>query len=116
MPSREKVVELALRGIRPKAIAEQLGCEPTTVHALISAARRKGVVIPHFGKGVEPAITPPEAPVARNLVIPIRLFSLLQKRSEERSMTVQEYAQTLLERALLGTIALNDENPERRHS
>ena len=104
-----EIVSLAKQRVRPVAIANQLGIHPNTVYENIRKARKRGET---FAKGREveadgtgEAISPV---TPRNLLIPMRLHSLLELRASERGMTTSEYGQRLLERALLGTVVRHD--------
>ncbi len=107
MVNRAAVISLAKGGTRPKAIARQLSCHPNTVYECIRAARKRGENIPPFGKGVLPETPQPEAPSVRQIVVPVRLFSLLEKHAERKGVSITEAARRLLEDALLGGVTPN---------
>ncbi len=107
-----EIVSLAKQRVRPVAIANQLGIHPNTVYENIRKARKRGEDIETFAKGREvdadgtgEAISPV---TPRNLLIPMRLHSLLELRASERGMTTSEFGQRLLERALLSTVVRHD--------
>lgn len=103
MLDRAKIIRLAKEGNRPKAIAHALGHHPNTIYDVLRAARRKGDPIPLFSTAkVKETETPVETPVPRQIIVPLRLFSMLQAEADRRGKTTTETAQRLLEDALLG--------------
>ena len=113
MKSRSaEIVSLALLRVPPKMIAQQLSVHPNTVYQRIREARRAGEVIPAFkttskpeaaGDAPQPAAVE-TAPLTKQIVVSIRLYSLLMIEAERRGLTPTEAAQRLLEKALLGTV------------
>ena len=113
MKSRSaEIVSLALLRVPPKMIAQQLSVHPNTVYQRIREARRAGEVIPAFKTTSKPEVVlnapQPEqidtGPLTKQIVVSMRLYSLLTTEAERRGLTPTEAAQRLLEKALLGTV------------
>jgi hypothetical protein len=49
--TEQRVVSLALTGVRPLLIAEEVGCRPQTVYHYLGLARKRGIAIPKFKTG-----------------------------------------------------------------
>jgi len=108
-----EIVSLALQRVPPAIIAQRLGVHKSTVYDVIRQARRAGTNIPAFStvsKAVagEPLAQKPEALGAaqptRQIVVSMRLYSLLEREADRRGLTPTEAARRLLEKALLGTV------------
>lgn len=109
-----EIVSLALQRVPPKVIAQRLCVHPNTVYQRIRKARQAGEVIPTFkakpkGPAVEaePSERPEKAetsPSTKQIVVSVRLYSLLTTEAARRGLTPTEAAQRLLEKALLGTV------------
>jgi len=111
-----KITRLAKNRVRPAEIAEQLNVSRSAVYSVIRDARRRGVVIPLFSHhSLKPGVVGnndsavasgyPCLPVTtRQLVVPVRIYSLLEREAERHGLTTSEAAGKLLESALLGSI------------
>ncbi|APE43629.1 hypothetical protein BOO69_09540 [Sulfitobacter alexandrii] len=104
------IVKLAKARVRPVQIAQQLGIHPNGVYEAIRKARAHGEKIETFARTRETSnSTDAVSPVTpRNILIPMRLHSLLEQGAAEHGMTTSEYGQRLLEKALLGTVVRHD--------
>jgi transposase len=109
-----EIVSLALQRVPPKVIAQRLCVHPNTVYQRIREARQAGEVIPTFkaaSKGaaggsehVERSQKTEASPSTKQIVVSVRLYSLLTTEADRRGLTPTEAAQRLLEKALLGTV------------
>ena len=100
-PLQSKIVSLAKKRVRPYLIAKQLGVHVDQVYSGIRRARTAGEIIPYFRETKAPATVDPDF----QLVVPIRLFSLLKSEAERRGKTPSELAATILETQLLKGVA-----------
>ena len=100
-----KIVALAMQRMPPKDIALRLNVHPNTVYLRIRQARQAGKVIPAFNAhSPSPSGEPETSGSTKQLVVSMRLYSLLVTEAERRGLTPTEAAQRLLEKALLGTV------------
>lgn len=99
----DKIIALALQRVRPADIAHQLCIDPANVHQCISSARKRGIEIPHFIKSRRDPANEPE-PLAQQVVVPVRLFSMLATAAAAKGKTPSEMAAKLIENGLFGGV------------
>lgn len=100
-----QIVSLARQRIAPAEISKRLGVHRDTIYASIRKARREGEDIPHFRALAPTSGTAIDsAPAPRQIAVPVRLFSLLEREAERLELTPSEAARHLLEQALLKTV------------
>ena len=98
-----QIVSLARQRIAPAEISKRLGVHRDTIYASIRKARREGETIPHF-RAFAPTSDSPSTPAPRQIAVPLRLYSLLEREAERLELTPSEAARHLLEQALLKTV------------
>jgi len=96
------IIALALKLVPPSIIALKVKVPPHVVYKTLFAARAKGVQVPKFSSAsripdpsVEAAVTTEE------IVVPLRLKSLLTSEAQRQGKTPAEVAMNLLEAGLL---------------
>ncbi|MBM2294674.1 helix-turn-helix domain-containing protein [Sulfitobacter pseudonitzschiae] len=99
----DEILVMAKKRTPPKQIASTLRIHPNTVYQAIRDARRRGHDIPQFKTTRKPKAVDVVLPT-KQIVLPLRLHSLLAAEAERRGQTPTEAAQRLLEAALLGTV------------
>lgn len=95
----DRIVEMAKKRMPPRIIANHLKINVDDVYHRLRMARKDGEVIPNFNNK---SVMPADAVLSHQLVIPSRLHGLLEKEAAVRGKTPTEFAQGLLEGALLG--------------
>lgn len=95
--AEQRIIELALDGIRPSEIARIVNRTPATVYGYVYSARKKGVAIPEFRKG---------APKGSHIWVPRRSVVMLRKAARRRNLTPDQLAEKLL--ATVATSGLID--------
>lgn len=94
IPNRETVIALAKQGIPPREIALETGLSPNTVNYDLSQARKDGVELPTFKRGV-PRRTRNKARLAPH--VGIEVGKALAREALGRQLTVNVLVERLLE-------------------
>lgn len=93
-PLRKKCVELSQAGLRPKQIANKLGCHVATVQSAKLEARSNGVALPKVAFG--PTVANPGVLVC----IPTRTADALTEPAGRRGLSVENLVKALISCAL----------------
>jgi len=90
MDSRNLVLKLAIQGIPPREIAEQVPLKLGTIHSYLWRARQGGMNIPKFKP-------PGRRTVGPRLEIPMHVADALKPHADQRRLTIQALTHALLE-------------------
>lgn len=99
------MIAYAKEGMAPRDIAHKVDVDQSAVYSALRYARSKGEDIPYFStRPAEKSAGAKAAPTVAEIVVPLRLHSLLAREAAKRGTTERELAQRILETALLGSV------------
>jgi hypothetical protein len=89
------IVALALQGVPPRQIEQQIFASVGTIYVVLTAARKRGIAVPLFKKAADPA--PAGTPRLVQVDIPRRCVAALARHAEARGISPFALARRIVE-------------------